>query len=82
MQDDDINVLMEEIGRVEDRLDSVSRLLTIERLRYDSLCNELDSSEIRYDNIIKRYNIRKEQIKYLNADESINFLHKELESYD
>lgn len=75
MQDEEIEVLIEEISKADSRVDSMSTLLQIERSKYDSLCSELDSSEIRYNNIIKRYKVKKEKVKYLNADESINFLH-------
>lgn len=78
MQDEDIEVLMDEIGKIEMRLDSVSNLLRLERMRYDSLCREIDSSEIRYNIIIEKYKYKKKEVEYLNADESINFLYQSL----
>lgn len=82
MQNEEIEILMEEIGYVEDKVDSISALLQIERRKYDSLCNELDSSEIRYNNVVKKYAIKKEKVRYLNTDESINFLQNLLKSVD
>jgi hypothetical protein len=50
-----------------------------EKSKYDSLLKEMDSSIVRYDNINNKYGKIIDSIKYLNADESINFLRKKLE---
>lgn len=76
VQDGNIEVLKDEIGKIEVRLDSVSNLLRLERMRYDSLTRQIDSSELRYNQIINKYKYRKKEVEYLNADESINFLHE------
>lgn len=72
---DEINAKNKEI---ENSIDSMNLLLTIEKSKYDSLLRSIDSSKIRYDNINYKYKIIKDSIKYLNSDESIIFLTKML----
>lgn len=77
--DHNINKITTENKILESSRDSLKLLLMNEKSRYDSLLKEIDSSIVRYDNINNKYDKIIDSIKYLNADESINFLRKKLE---
>lgn len=62
--------------------DSLKRLLIEESFRYDSLVAVIDSSVDKYNRIEIRYKIIKDSVKYLDADESINFLRDKLNSHE
>lgn len=77
--DHNINKITTENKILESSRDSLKLLLMNEKSKYDSLLKEMDSSIVRYDNINNKYGKIIDSIKYLNADESINFLRKKLE---
>lgn len=62
--------------------DSLKQLLIEESFKYDSLMSSIDSSVDEYEKIEVRYKIIKDSVKYLPADESINFLHYKLNQYE
>lgn len=73
-----INELINENQKLRSISDSLNVLIQLEKSRYDSLLNEIDLSEIKYNDIRNKYNNIRNSVKYLNADESINFLCKEV----
>lgn len=76
--EDRINELINENQELKSVSDSLNVLIQLEKSRYDSLLNEIDLSEIKYNDIKDKYNSIRNSVKYLNADESINFLCKEV----
>lgn len=73
-----INELINENQKLMSISDSLNVLIQLEKSRYDSLLNEIDLSEVKYNDIRNKYNNIRNSVKYLNADESINFLCKEV----
>lgn len=73
-----INELINENQKLRSISDSLNVLIQLEKSRYDSLLNEIDLSEIKYNDIRNKYNNIRNSVRYLNADESINFLCKEV----
>lgn len=73
-----INELINENQKLRSISDSLNVLIQLEKSRYDSLLNEIDLSEVKYNDIRNKYNNIRNSVRYLNADESINFLCKEV----
>lgn len=67
-----------EVDSLRDLNDSLRTLISKERLKYDSLMKCIDSSMSRSIVISIRYDSLINNIRYLDADESINFLNEKL----
>lgn len=71
---DELNRLESEIQSLRASRDSINNELLIERIRYDSISNLIDSSENKLVEIRYKYKVVRDSIKRLSPNATVEYL--------